>query len=190
MKEYNRLKDCGLCDIAKGSETYRTTFENDYAISVIITNPFNATHQMILPKRHISTLDELTANESLSLHLIQNSIINRLMDLFPSEESEKYSPTISMNTGMAQTQLHLHMQAYLQASHTRHSFSYSHEKNDEIGFRRKGQWKITEGEDIHTHPKVPTEALEEIAKHIKGTNNLKKDRDALIEINKQILFPK
>jgi len=56
------MKNCGLCQ-AMG-EKYRVVAENDYAISLVIFNPVNATHQNIFPKRHRTRIDQFEPNEA------------------------------------------------------------------------------------------------------------------------------
>ena len=192
MKEQ---KECGLCKSV--GEHYRLVAENDHAVSVVIYSPVNATHQMILPKKHITTPDQMTPDEAKSLWDMCGLVQQRLLELYTSEEPIKLSPVISINGGLAQTQLHFHLQAYVQASHARHGYANSHEPDSSspIGVKRRGEWK-----DSRTHPTTPCtekdnpktqENLEfflgRITTALRGTGDLEQDRAKLKELTHAIL---
>ncbi len=97
------MADCGLC--VAYHEDYRVVFRNEDAISMVITNPYNAGHLIILPRRHVLELGNLTANESLAVNEILFKSQQRLIEVFPDSP-----PVLGMNSGIHSTQPHLHYQ--------------------------------------------------------------------------------
>ena len=95
--------NCGLC--LAYHEDYRVVFKNDEAVSIVITNPYNPGHLMILQRRHVLNLNDLTADESQSINEILYQSQNRLIELFPDSP-----PIIGMNAGVHSTQEHIHYQ--------------------------------------------------------------------------------
>ena len=97
------MADCGLCLAYK--EDYRVVFRNEDAVSVVITNPYNTGHLMIMPRRHVLELGNLTANESLAVNEILSKSQQRLAEVFPDSQ-----PVLGMNSGIHSTQPHVHYQ--------------------------------------------------------------------------------
>ena len=93
--------NCGLC--LAYHEDYRVVFKNDKAVSVVITNPYNAGHLMVLPRKHVLNLNDLTADESNAINGILYQSQKRLIELFPESP-----PIIGMNAGVHSTQVHIH----------------------------------------------------------------------------------
>jgi|SRR3989344_5403364 len=170
-------QECELCESV--SESYRIIVENDYAVSVVALRVLNATHQIILPKRHVLTLKDITRGEAKGIFDLQYQVQQRLFELYPD-----YPPVISIQSGKHITQLHIHWQIYCSDAHIKLLYVRSHEvfPND-IGGKFLGDWK-----DERTHPKVPrTDFLEDIAKSLRGTGDTRRDRKKLRELTYESL---
>ena len=53
------MKDCIFCQIIAGKLPAQRVFENDHMIAVRDINPQAPTHLLIIPRRHIATLNDL-----------------------------------------------------------------------------------------------------------------------------------
>ncbi|MFC2068893.1 histidine triad nucleotide-binding protein [Chloroflexota bacterium] len=63
--------DCIFCDIITGTMPSNTVYQNDDIIAFRDINPQSPIHIIIIPKRHVSSLVELTdADSSLMGHMI------------------------------------------------------------------------------------------------------------------------
>ena len=113
------MSDCGLC--VAYNEDYRVIFRNDDAVSVVITNPINAGHLMIMPRRHVLKLGDLTMNESLAVNEILNESQQRLAQRFPDTP-----PIIGINYGRHSTQPHIHYQIFPSDTHVRVLYAAAH----------------------------------------------------------------
>lgn len=181
---------CGLCSAV--NERYRTTFENDTALSVVIYNPVNVGHQLLMPKRHIINWKDLTAEEAKDLSDLTDEVESRLHKLFPEQP-----PITIRQRGKHSTEPHKHYQLFPSDAHGRLLYARAHEPSDNpIGVRYKGEWN-----DKTTKPVIPgTEEslleirqanlerfLGDIAENIRGTGNVERDRQRLREITHELL---
>jgi len=182
-------QNCLLCNII--DDKYRLVYENQYALSVVIFNPVNSTHQMILPKRHVTALDDMSLEESKDIFALQYKVQQRLFQLY-----EEHPPIIAIQTGRHATQPHIHWQAFSSDAHIRSLYAKAHE----ISYNYIGSKEIGDRTDNRTHPKIPgtekenpraKENLENIlgtiAIALRGTGNIDDDRKVLREITHHIL---
>lgn len=182
------MPDCGLCQVS--DEKYRITFENEYAVAATILNPVNATHQNIVPKRHIERLDDFEPLEAKEMLDLQYRVQSRLMELY-----KDHPPVISIQTGKLSTIPHIHWQAYSSDAHIRQLYARAHEVADTpIG----GRGIILK--DARTHPIVPGTEKENpqargnlelflgaAAESLRGSGNLEQDRKRLAELTRELL---
>ncbi len=180
--------NCGLCNSTR--ESYRITFENEHAVSVVIYNPVNATHQMIVPRRHIIELKDISQAEAKSIFSLQYTVQQRLFELY-----NKHPPVIAIQTGKLSTIPHIHWQAFCSDAHIRLLYARSHEPSQNDICAKAIGWK-----DQRTHPNIPgteqdnpkakenlEDILGQIAESIRGTGNPETDRQRLKEITHSIL---
>ena len=183
------MADCGLCTI--GNDKYRVVVENDYAVAAMIFNPVNATHQNIVPRRHVTEINQFAPEEAKGVFDLQYEVQRRLMELFPD-----HPPVIGIQTGKLATQPHKHWQAFSSDAHLRQLYARAHEvAPTPIG--GKGIIWI----DLRTHPNVPgTENdnpdaqqnlerfLSSAAESLRGTGNLERDRRQLRDLTHKLLL--
>ena len=94
-------KSCGLCEAQQ--EAYRLIDQNEKAFSIIPTAPLKLGHIMILPKRHVITISDLSEKELKSLF----ELADKLKDTVKRVSHQ--DPIIHINTGKHKTQEHFHI---------------------------------------------------------------------------------
>ncbi len=184
--------NCGLCSAA--NDKYRLVAENDYAFSVVIFNPVNATHQNIIPKGHVTGIGQFTPAEAKGVLDIQYQVQQRLMELYP-----EHPPIIGIQTGKLASQPHIHWQAFSSDAHLRLLYARAHElyRND-IGAKAIG-WadKCTHPATLPTVPgteqHVPEREtnleffLSEAASFLRGSGSIDRDRQRLRELSHALM---
>jgi len=97
--------ECSICkDIIE--QKFRIIKENKYAIAWITREPQIDYHCMVLPKRHITSLKELTPNESQALHKLIEEVTKKL------DKKLDCSSLAIINGQKYRTQPHLHYQIF------------------------------------------------------------------------------
>jgi histidine triad (HIT) family protein len=99
--------DCLFCEIIAGERPSRTVFQDELAYAFEDLHPQAPTHVLVVPKRHIASLAEMTvADEGLvgHLHWVAKEVArNRGI------EAGGYRTVINTNRGAGQTVFHLHL---------------------------------------------------------------------------------
>jgi diadenosine tetraphosphate (Ap4A) HIT family hydrolase len=95
-------QDCPFCDIGQD----RIYAKNDLAVAVLDGFPVNPGHALIIPRRHIMSLFEATAEERAALFDLLEEARKKLL-----EERSPDGFNIGINDGAAagQTVFHLHI---------------------------------------------------------------------------------
>ena len=57
------MPDCLFCKIIAGEIPGSVVYQDDHLIAIKDINPQAATHVLILPRRHIATLNDLTPSD-------------------------------------------------------------------------------------------------------------------------------
>ena len=100
------MQDCIFCKIVRGEIPSRKVFENDEILGFHDIHPIAPTHFMLIPKKHIATLADATADDA--------PVLGRIMVLTGRLARELGSPegyrTI-VNTGRIGRQdvMHVHV---------------------------------------------------------------------------------
>ena len=93
------------CELCKAlGEDYRLVCKTEFSFSIVIIEPLKPGHILILPIRHIESLEELNAAETKDLF----NLINKMKLTLSKDCSE--DPILFMNFGSHATQPHLHFQ--------------------------------------------------------------------------------
>ena len=95
------MKNCELCELIK--EKDRLIEKNDSCFAIINLEPLKKGHIMVLPKRHIEKMSDLSEQESKAIFDMLNNLKDRL--------NKKYSEDviIFINTGKHSSEPHLHI---------------------------------------------------------------------------------
>ncbi len=101
-----KMSDCLFCRIARHEIPATTVQEDEQAIAFRDVNPQAPTHILVVPKKHIASLDDASPQDRELLgHLL---LLAR--DLARSEEaSSGYRTVINNGTGAGQSVFHLHL---------------------------------------------------------------------------------
>lgn len=66
--------DCIFCKIAEGSIPSNKVYEDDFCLAFHDINPQTPVHVLVIPKAHIASADEITAENSVSVAKIFEAI--------------------------------------------------------------------------------------------------------------------
>ena len=91
------------CELCKAVEDkYRIFLEDEHSFAIIVREPQLRFHSMVLPKRHVEFLSELTPKEAVSLNRMLEKASEKI------ESAAGCSVTIMLNRNENKTQPHLH----------------------------------------------------------------------------------
>ncbi len=99
------MKDCLFCKMATGAIKPDVVFEDDSVLAFRDINPQAPVHVLIIPKRHIATLNDLDDNELAGRLLHTAAAIAKQEGL--SEQG--YRTVFNCNQHGGQTVHHLHL---------------------------------------------------------------------------------
>jgi len=91
---------CELCKT--NNEKYRVVLEDEFSFSLVNIEPMNDGHLMVLPKRHVERLSDLTPEESMSIMRMLYKLSGVLERVFPEPNM------IALNMGKNTSQDHIH----------------------------------------------------------------------------------
>jgi len=97
---------CLFCRIANGEITAKKVFEDDQVVAFNDINPQAPTHVLVIPRKHIATLDDLTEDEAaiVGTTLVRVSQIARNLLL----NSQGYRVVVNHGEAAGQTVFHVH----------------------------------------------------------------------------------
>ena len=97
---------CLFCRIASGEITAKKVFEDDVAVAFHDINPQAPTHVLIVPRKHIPSLDDMTEaeNATIGATLLRAAQIARDLKL----ESDGYRVVVNTGEAAGQTVFHIH----------------------------------------------------------------------------------
>jgi histidine triad (HIT) family protein len=100
------MSDCLFCKIIEGSIPSETVFEDDLCLAFKDINPAAPVHLLIIPKEHISTLNDISKNNQAVVGHIY-SVAAQLADKFGLAEGG-YRVVANCNADAGQTVFHIH----------------------------------------------------------------------------------
>ncbi|HET7307634.1 MAG TPA: histidine triad nucleotide-binding protein [Gammaproteobacteria bacterium] len=101
------MSDCLFCKIIAGELPGDIVFQNDEFVAFRDINPQAPTHLLIVPRRHIPTLNDLTdkdAGLTGRLSLVAKELATR-----EGIAEDGYRVVMNCNAGAGQTVWHIHM---------------------------------------------------------------------------------
>lgn len=101
------MENCIFCSILKKESPAQILYEDEFAIGILDQHPLAAIHMLVIPRRHIKSLNELTTgDENLLAHLL---LVGRELARQAGIAESGYR--IVVNTGLqaGQSIFHLHV---------------------------------------------------------------------------------
>lgn len=105
MAESN--SDCLFCKILAGDIPADVIYESDTAIAFRDINPQAPTHVLIIPRRHISTINDISTDDQA----IVGSLYSAAKEIAAAEgiADDGYRAVMNCNEGAGQTVFHIHL---------------------------------------------------------------------------------
>ena len=101
------MTDCLFCKIRDGEIPGDVVFENDNMLAFRDVNPQAPTHILIIPKKHISTVNDLEENdEAIMGELFRTA---KLIAAQEGVSDDGYRLVVNCNEKAGQTVFHIHM---------------------------------------------------------------------------------
>lgn len=101
------MTDCLFCKMISGEIKPDTVYEDDEVLAFRDINPQAPLHVLVIPKRHISTINDLSAEDAEligKLHLAAQKIA-----LEEGVAEDGYRTLINCNEAAGQTVFHIHL---------------------------------------------------------------------------------
>lgn len=99
--------NCLFCKIIKGEIPAKLQYQDEKVIAFEDINPQAPVHTLIVPKLHIATLNDLTAETGLLISYMTQTAA-KLAKQFEIDESG-YRVVMNCNSGAGQSVFHIHM---------------------------------------------------------------------------------
>jgi histidine triad (HIT) family protein len=101
------MPDCLFCQIINGELNASIVYQDDRVVAFNDINPQGPTHILIVPRRHISTLNDLTPDEDE----LVGEIVRRAAALAKTKGIAQggYRAVFNTNREAGQTVFHIHM---------------------------------------------------------------------------------
>lgn len=101
------MQDCIFCKIAKHELPAKILYEDDQVIAFNDIDPKAPTHLLVIPKRHITTLNDLEAGDEALVGRLQVTAAKLAKELGFAEAG--YRVVMNCNEDGGQTVWHIHM---------------------------------------------------------------------------------
>ncbi|MHB1844223.1 MAG: histidine triad nucleotide-binding protein [Deltaproteobacteria bacterium] len=104
------MADCLFCRIVSGTIPSKRVFEDDRCLAFEDVNPQSPTHVLVVPRRHVATLNELPTlgdeGETLVGHLLR---VAAEIAKTRGHDGPGYRVVVNCNAQAGQTVFHLHV---------------------------------------------------------------------------------
>jgi histidine triad (HIT) family protein len=101
------MTDCIFCKIASGDIPAEKIFENDSVIAFRDLNPQAPLHALVIPKKHISTINDLTAEDTALVG--EMFLAARQVAADNGLSARGYRTVMNCNAEAGQTVFHIHL---------------------------------------------------------------------------------
>ena len=101
------MSDCLFCKILDGEIPCDRVYENEHVIAFRDLNPQAPTHVLVIPRKHISTVNDLTADDKN----IVGEMVLAAQQVAKQEDIDEsgYRLVMNCNEGAGQTVFHIHL---------------------------------------------------------------------------------
>lgn len=100
------MEDCLFCKIIKGEIPSNKVYEDEYVYAFKDIEPVAPIHILVVPKKHISSLNEIEGDDEILIGKIHMAIAKIAKKLGVDKEGYRIINNCGKNAG--QTVLHLH----------------------------------------------------------------------------------
>ena len=102
------MSDCLFCKIAAGEIPSKKVYEDDQVYAFYDIDPQAPTHFLVIPKAHIGSVDEVTAeNSGVVAHIFQ--VIPRIAQAEKLEKGYRVVSNCGEHAGQSVKHLHFHI---------------------------------------------------------------------------------
>ena len=101
------MQDCLFCKIVERKIDASIVFEDDQLLVFDDINPQAPVHKLIIPKRHIATLNDVTSEDCLLIGHMVNTAKKLAQTLAISDSG--YRTVFNCNSGGGQEVFHIHL---------------------------------------------------------------------------------
>ncbi|EKD53648.1 MAG: hypothetical protein ACD_60C00162G0003 [uncultured bacterium] len=98
--------DCLFCKIANGAIPAKVVYQDDLVLAFDDISPQAPHHKLIIPRKHIATLNDITIEDNLLISHIVQTAKKLAKDLGVAEQG--YRLVMNCNAGAGQTVFHIH----------------------------------------------------------------------------------
>ena len=99
--------DCLFCRIIKGDIPAEVVYKDEFVLAFKDINPQAPTHLLIIPHKHISTLNDLEPADNVLLGQMAQAAKTLAKELNIAESG--YRVVMNCNSGAGQTVFHIHL---------------------------------------------------------------------------------
>ncbi len=101
------MSDCLFCKIRDGQIPAKSVYSDDHVFAVRDINPQAPTHVLVIPRKHIATMNELEpADEQLVGHMFTAA---RAIAAADGHAEVGWRALFNVNRGAGQTVFHIHL---------------------------------------------------------------------------------
>jgi histidine triad (HIT) family protein len=99
-------ENCLFCRIASGDIPAKKIHEDDHSVAFEDINPQAPTHVLVIPKKHITSLDDMTEDDAgvIGRTMVSVAALARRLHL----ASDGYRVVVNNGPGAGQTVYHIH----------------------------------------------------------------------------------
>ena len=101
------MSDCLFCKIRDGEIPADIVFENDDVLAFRDVNPHAPTHILIIPRKHIATVNDLSVEDELIMGKLFS--VAKVIAAEEGVSDDGYRLVINCNEKAGQTVFHIHM---------------------------------------------------------------------------------
>ncbi len=99
--------DCIFCKIANGEIPAKIIYQDDQVVAFDDINPQAPLHKVIIPRKHISTINDLQADDSAVVGNMIQSAVKLARQLNIADDG--YRLVMNCNSNGGQTVFHIHV---------------------------------------------------------------------------------
>ncbi|MBV9576219.1 MAG: histidine triad nucleotide-binding protein [Gammaproteobacteria bacterium] len=101
--------DCLFCKIAKGEIPANIIYQNDYVVAFDDIHPQAPQHKIIIPRKHIATLNDLQEEDNLLIATMIKSAAQLAKELDIAADGYRLVTNCNAKGGQTVYHLHLHL---------------------------------------------------------------------------------